>query len=482
MKIKDLLDGVEVLSSNVDGETEVSGISYDSQTTRPGDVFVAIAGTAVDGTCFLAQALEKGAVCAVCGRRMEEDLPTVVVESPRRALAVMAGNYFDHPAREMTLVGITGTNGKTTTTYFIKHILEQTQGARVGLIGTVCNWTGSEQLPTERTTPESYEVQHLLRQMADAGCSHVVMEVSSHALALDRVYGIPFAVAAFTNLTQDHLDFHHTMENYAAAKARLFQQCDCAVYNADDPWHAAVLQGSQCRRFSFGIEHPADLQGRAVSLGRDHVNFCAVDQKNEIPVRVAVPGMFTAYNALTALSVCWNLGIPLEECAKILYNDHGAKGRMEVIPTPGKPYTVLIDYAHTPDALENVLRTAHGFTEGRVVALFGCGGDRDQAKRPQMGKIAGCLADSIVITSDNPRTEDPAVIAAQIVAGIPDGTPYRVVLDRREAVTWALDHARAQDVILLCGKGHETYVEVNHRKYHQDEREIVADYLKKNSG
>lgn len=477
MKLKDLLEGVAVLSCGMDTATEIRDISFDSQTTQPGDLFVAIAGEAVDGRCYINEALKKGAVCAICDRPVDGAEPAILVENARRALADISTNYFGHPAQELTVVGVTGTNGKTTTTYLIKHILEKCRGAKVGLIGTVCNMIGQEELPAQRTTPESYEVQKLLRRMADEGCTYAVMEVSSHALAMERVRGVFFTVAAFTNLTQDHLDFHGTMEHYCDAKAQLFTQCGMAAYNQDDPWHQRILRRSRCCQLSFGIHSQAEMQACDIHLSADHVNFDLRAGTELIPVQAAIPGMFTVYNALTALAVCSLLGVSLQEGAAALEGDHGAKGRMEVVPTPGKPYTVLIDYAHTPDALENVLQAVQGFAKGRTVALFGCGGDRDRGKRSQMGEIAGRLADFTVITTDNPRTESPETIIADIVQGIPDGVPYRPIVDRTEAIHWVLAHGRPGDVIVLCGKGHEDYVEIQHEKYPQDERKIVAQYL-----
>ena len=478
MKLKDLLAGTQILSAQADMEMEITGISYDSHTTKPGDIFVAIEGTAEDGSRFIGEAMEKGAVCVLCRHSVQETIPYVVTDSCRRALAVLAANWFDHPAKEMTLVGVTGTNGKTTTTYLIKRILEEKYGAKVGLIGTICNMVGDRALPTERTTPDPYRLQQLLRQMANAGCSHAVMEVSSHALAMDRVYGIRFAAAVFTNLTQDHLDYHKTMEQYCDAKAILFQNCDLAVYNADDPWSARLLEKSTCRRYAYGL-NAADMTAEAVGLAADGVRYTLRTAERELAVQLPIPGMFTVYNSLAAMAVCYNLGVSLEDCTDVLRFHGGAKGRMEVVPTPDKPYTVLIDYAHTPDALENVLRAVKGFAKGRTVVLFGCGGDRDRTKRPQMGEIAARLADFAVVTTDNPRTEPPCAIIGDILQGMQHTDAYQVIENRVEAICWALDHAQKDDVIVLCGKGHEDYQEIGHQKVHLDEREVIAEYLKK---
>ena len=481
MKLKELLEGIEVLDATADMEMEIPHVSYDSRATQPGDLFVAMTGFAADGHAFIGKAMAAGASAVLCQKQPEDPaVPYVRVADSRRALAEVGANFFGHPADSMTMVGVTGTNGKTTTTYLLKSILEQAAGAKVGLIGTNQNMIGEEIIPTERTTPESFELQRLFAQMRDAGCTHVVMEVSSHALALDRVYGVHYAVGIFTNLTQDHLDFHKTMEAYCDAKAILFRNCDVGVCNADAPWTERLLKDATCRKFSYAEQAAADLRAENVCLEADHVAFDAVTKEKSVPIRVNIPGGFMVYNTLDVLGAALMLGIPLEKSADVLAQVPHVKGRVEVVPTPGKDYTVLIDYAHSPDGLENVLTSVKGFAKGRTIALFGCGGDRDKTKRPKMGKIAAEIADFVVVTTDNPRTEKPGDIIADILPGMQDSdTPHVVVEDRIEAIHWAMDHAQAGDVIVLCGKGHETYQEVGHVKHHMDEREIVADYLKK---
>lgn len=422
--------------------------------------------------------MASGAAAVLCQVPPENgETPYVQVADSRRALAVAGANFFGHPAKDMTMVGVTGTNGKTTSTYLLKAVLEA-QGKKVGLIGTNQNMIGEKALPTERTTPESFELQKLFAAMRDAGCTHVVMEVSSHALYLDRVYGVPYAVGVFTNLTQDHLDFHKTMEEYCDAKSILFRNCGTGVVNAGDPWTPRLLKGAAFKVVTFSSGGGADLWPEDVLLAEDHVAFTAVHGGDRVPVRVNIPGRFMVDNALGVLGAALALGIPLEESAAVLARVPHVKGRVEVAPTPGKDYTVLIDYAHSPDSLVNVLATVKGFAKGRTIALFGCGGDRDKAKRPKMGRAAAETADLVVVTTDNPRTERPADIIADILPGLQGtGTPYEVIEDRVEAIHWAMDHAQAGDVIVLCGKGHETYQEVGHEKRHMDEREIVADYL-----
>ena len=476
MKLQELLAGVAVQSRTAAPELEIGDVRYDSRAVEKGDLFVAIRGYATDGHRYIEKALAQGAAAIVC-EEAPAGAPAVVVENSRRALAEIAANRFGHPADSMVMLGVTGTNGKTTTTYLIKHILEQA-GHTVGLIGTNQNLIGSEAIETERTTPESYELQALFARMRDAGCTHVIMEVSSHSLVLDRVHGIRFAVGAFTNLTQDHLDFHKTMEEYRRAKARLFAVSDRGVINLDDPAADAMLADALCPCLTFSCEKDAaDLTARNIGLHADGVSFLANTRGELARVRLAIPGHFSVENALAALGIALQLDMPLADAAKALATATGVKGRVEVVPTD-TDYTVLIDYAHSPDGVENVLRAVRGFAKGRVVALFGCGGDRDRTKRPKMGAIAAALSDFCIVTSDNPRTEEPQAIIDDILEGMKDTkTPTRVIVDRPEAIRWALAHARKEDIIVLMGKGHETYQEVNHVKHHMDEREIVADYF-----
>ena len=482
MKLNKLLSGVPLLDAAADLETEITGVSYDSRQTRPGDIFVAMTGYATDGHKYIPAALEKGAAAVLCETPPEGvGLPWIRTADSRLALALVSRTWFGNPAGAMRVIGVTGTNGKTTSTLLIKHILEETLGAKVGLIGTNGSLIGDRALPGERTTPESYELQKLFRDMADAGCTHAVMEVSSHALVLHRVAGVRFAVGAFTNLTQDHLDFHGTMEAYAEAKALLFRQSDRAVLNLDDAWSGFFLTRSACPVLGFAVERPeAALRARDLRLLPDRVEFTAeAEDGARCSVRLGIPGRFSVYNALTALGCCQALGVPLDRGAAALATAKGVKGRVETVPTDGD-YTILIDYAHTPDALENVLRAVRETAPGRVVALFGCGGDRDRGKRPIMGRIGTELADFAIITSDNPRTERPEDIIAEILAGVKaEPARWTAITDRVEAIAYAIEQHRPGDVIVLAGKGHETYQEIDHVKHHMDEREIVADILER---
>ena len=457
MTLRELLAGVAVREAEADLDLEIAGVSYVSRRTRPGDLLVAMTGYATDGHKFVPMAREKGAACVLCQVKPEGEGPWVLVEDSRAALAQVGRNWYGDPAASMTMVGVTGTNGKTTTTYLLKDILEQAAGAKVGLIGTNQNMIGGEILPTERTTPESFELQGLLRRMADEGCTHVVMEVSSHALYLKRVAGIRFAVGIFTNLTQDHLDFHGTMEDYCDAKALLFRVCGVGVCNGDDPWAGRLMAGATCRQVFFGqgADRPLDLRAKNVRLDEAGVSFDAVAEGAAVPVRVEIPGGFMVYNTLGVLAAARELGVPLADSVRVLSHSAHVKGRVEPVPVPGD-YTVLIDYAHTPDALENVLTAVRGLARRRLVALFGCGGDRDKTKRPKMGAIAARLADFVVVTSDNPRTEVPGDIIRDILAGMEDTeTPYMVVAARPEAIPWSMDHAQPVDGIALAGQPHE---------------------------
>ena len=476
MKLKDLLQGISVVEMAANPDMNIEVVAYDSRKVTKDAMFVAISGFAVDGNRFVPMAIEKGAAVVVTAQKPESEIPYVLVESDREALALISANFFNQPSKKMTMIGVTGTNGKTSVTLLLKQVLEKVLGAKVGLVGTMENQIGDEVVPTERTTPESYELQALFSKMVDAGCSHCVMEVSSHAITLDRIAGMHYAVTAFTNLTEDHLDFHKTMEAYCDAKAELFRRCDKAAVNCDDEWFERITANATCDILTTSTKKEAGLRAEELELHADGIAFTAVHGDEQARVTLPIPGKFTVYNALTVLGIALQLGIRLQDAATALATAQGVKGRVEVVPTPGKPYTVLIDYAHTPDGLENVLSSVRGFCKGRLIAVFGCGGDRDPMKRPIMGRIGVELADHAIITSDNPRTEDPMTIIRNIVAGVEEGS-YEVIEDRRKAIRYAMDIAGKDDIIVLAGKGHETYQEINGVKYHLDEREEVAAHL-----
>ena len=478
MKLKELLKDIHVLEMHAAPELDITEIYYDSRKVTEGSLFVAISGFASDGNRFIPMAMSKGAAVVVTAKKPEGEVPYILVESDRLALAMLGCNFYGHPAKAMTMIGVTGTNGKTSVTLLLKQVLDACLGAKVGLIGTMANQIGDEVIPTERTTPESFELQSLFARMRDAGCSHVVMEVSSHAVTLERIGGTHFDVAAFTNLTEDHLDFHKTMDAYCDAKAELFRRCDKAVINADDSYSGRILSAAACPVLTTSAAGDAGLRAENLALESECVRFTAVCGEETAQVEVPIPGKFTVYNALTVLGIAKELGISLADCAAALKTVQGVKGRIEVVPTPGTPYSVLIDYAHTPDGLENVISSVQGFCKGRVITVFGCGGDRDPMKRPIMGHIGVSLSDIGIITSDNPRTEKPSAIIEDILEGVEeeDGE-YIVVEERREAIRYAMDIAKKDDIIILAGKGHETYQEINGVKYHLDEREEVAAHL-----
>ncbi|MBQ8834369.1 MAG: UDP-N-acetylmuramoyl-L-alanyl-D-glutamate--2,6-diaminopimelate ligase [Oscillospiraceae bacterium] len=478
MKLRDLLKNIGVLECTADPELDIENIYYDSRKVTAGSLFVAISGFASDGNRFIPMAMEKGAAVVVTAKKPDVDVPYVLVESDRMALAMLGCNFYGHPAKSMTMIGVTGTNGKTSTTLLLKQVLETCLGAKVGLIGTMANMVGDEIIPTERTTPESFELQGLFARMRDAGCTHVVMEVSSHAISLDRIGGVHFDIAAFTNLTEDHLDFHKTMDAYCDAKAELFRRCDKAVVNRDDSYSGRILDTAACPVLTTSVVEEAGLYAKDLELLSEGIRFTAVSGEETADVHVPIPGKFTVYNTLTVMGIAKQLGISLADCAAALAKVQGVKGRVEVVPTPETPYSVLIDYAHTPDGLENVLSSVKDFCKGRLISVFGCGGDRDPMKRPIMGEIGVKLSDIAIITSDNPRTEDPMAIIEDILKGVKqEYGEYIVMEDRRAAIRYAMDIAEKDDIIVLAGKGHETYQEINGHKYHLDERDEVAAHL-----
>ena len=478
MKLKEILKDLEIKKMTADPELEIGSVTYDSRKAVPGSLFIAVKGFVTDGNLYISKALENGAVAVVTEVEPQDDIPYVLVPSDRLAMALIGANFYGRPADDMTIIGITGTNGKTTSTLLLKHVLEQTRGAKVGLMGTMDNMIGQESVPAQRTTPESLDLQAMFGKMRDAGCTYAIMEVSSHAIALDRVAGVRFGLAAFTNLTEDHLDFHKTMENYCDAKGTLFERSDKHVANMDDPWFARICSHTDKEVLATSVNSTQGLHAVDRQLLSDGIRFTAVYGDLKVPVELPIPGKFTVYNALTVLGCAMQLGISLEEAAQALRTATGVKGRVEVVPTPGKDYTVLIDYAHTPDGLENVLSSVRGFCKGRLISVFGCGGDRDPIKRPIMGRIGVELSDIAIITSDNPRTEDPMAIIADILKGV-EGMEktYQVIENRPAAIRQAMDIAQKDDIIVLAGKGHETYQEICGVKHHLDEREVVAQHL-----
>lgn len=474
MKLNELLKGVEVLEIRGEGNPEINGVHYNSSKISEGGLFVAIVGYKTDGHKYIKDAVTRGASAVVCTTFDDDtDVLQIRVRDSRVAEAQISSNFFGNPSSKFKLIGITGTNGKTTVTYLVKQILDS-MGKKTGLIGTNQNMIGDTVYETGRTTPDSFELQNLFDKMAKSNLDYVIMEVSSHALELSRVYGCEYEVGAFTNLTQDHLDFHITMDNYALAKAKLFKQSKYAVINTDDSYGKAMAENCPCECLGYGAKDSASLKAENITLKQDGVGFTLGD----INFNVGIPGEFSVYNALCAIGICKSLGFELEDIASSLASATGVKGRAEVVDIGNRDYTVMIDYAHTPDGVENILKTARGFAKGRVVALFGCGGDRDVTKRPIMGRVAGELADFCIITSDNPRSEDPMSIIKMVEEGIKETpTPYVVIENRYDAIKYALENALSGDVIILAGKGHETYQVIDTGTIHFDEREVIQEVL-----
>ena len=461
---------------DTDEKIEISGISYDSRMTRPGDMFIAVKGFNSDGHDYAKTAEQKGAVCIVCEHDIDSvTVPCIKVSDSRAAMARIAHRFYGNPTERFKLIGVTGTNGKTTVTYLLKAILEKA-GYKVGLIGTNQNMIGDRVIEAKHTTPEAPELAKLFREMADYGCGYVVMEVSSHSLELNRVDYSRFDTGVFTNLTQDHLDFHITMENYENAKQKLFRMCKNSVINVDDPCGARFAEDFAGTALTYGIEHGA-VRAENITADIGGVTFDSLSER----ISVAIPGKFSVYNALAAAAAAYSLGFEPRLIKAGLLEASGVKGRVELLPIK-RDFAVIIDYAHTPDGLENVLKSIKEFIVGRLITVFGCGGRRDKSKRPQMGRIAEEYSDLCVVTTDNPRNESPSDIIADILKGMSEVNRRVVVENRREAIAYALNIAQKGDVVLLAGKGHETYQVLGDETIHFDEREVVNEILAEASG
>ena len=479
MLLGNLIEKENTADMHADLDMVINGICFDTRKIKSGDMFVAIRGFEHDGHAFISEAVEKGAACIICEEPPEVPAQYILAEDSRRALAYASAEWFDNPASKLKVVGVTGTNGKTTVTSLVKQIIEMTTGDKVGLIGTNMNMIGDREIPAERTTPESYETQELLALMVEADCRYAVMEVSSHALYLKRVYGIEFEAGVFTNLSPDHLDFHASLEDYAEAKAQLFAASRNSVINIDNEFARRMIEKATGEALTYAVnDESANLVAKSIKLRSDRVEFCILTPGKLSRVELHIPGMISVYNALAAIGTAFILGIDIDSAASAIKKCSGVMGRAEIVPTGGD-FTVLIDYAHTPDALSNIITTVRGYASGRVVTLFGCGGDRDSTKRPVMGAIAARLSDFIIVTSDNPRTEKPDEIINDIMTGVTgSSTPCKVIENRREAIYWALENSEAGDVLILAGKGHETYQIFGREKRHFDEREVVAEYFR----
>ena len=472
-------------------EPAIAGVAYDSRRAARGHVFVALRGQRADGALYARQAIERGAVCVVSEQDPPPDLAArwVGVTDGRLALALLSDRFHGHPSGAMQVIGITGTNGKTTTAHLVASVFDAA-GRPSGLLGTVGYRIGSELRAATHTTPEAPDLQAMLREMADRGCRACAMEVSSHALALRRVDGMAFAAAIFTNLTRDHLDFHGDMESYFLAKRRLFEMLPAdapALVNADDPRASALLEVCG-RAVTYGVNRPADVTPGPVAFSLDGLAFEVRTPRGPLHVRSPLVGRPNVYNILAAVAAGAALDLPSDAIERGIAALRGVPGRFEVVSAAGDGVTVVVDYAHTDDALRNVLETARPLTKGRLIAVFGCGGDRDRTKRPLMGAVAGRLSDLVILTSDNPRSEDPARIMEEIQRGITPDTrrgsaqPVLVLVDRRAAIARAVELSRPGDVIVIAGKGHETYQIVGDRVLPFDDVAVAREALQRRRG
>jgi len=480
MKLNALIENVpgiiEIVGST---DLDIKDICNDSRKVSEGAVFFCTPGLRMDGHNFAPQAVAAGAAALIVERKLDVDCTQVVVESVRKATSMIAANFNGRPADKLILVGVTGTKGKTTASYLIKSVIEAA-GHKTGYIGTVGSMIGDEMVPTRLTTPDHLEMQYLLRRMVEAGVTHVVMEVSAHALEMDRLYGMKFTVGAFTNFSQDHLDLFGTMDKYLAAKMAFFtpEMVENIVINEDDETVSEEFAKLGRDTLKIGIRAASDMYANDIEIGERGCSFMLTRHKKfRIAIALKLAGIFNVYNALLAAGVASALGIDGEAIRVGLEKVRNVPGRIELLETE-TPYRVILDYAHSPDSLENILKAVRGTTKGKMIALFGCGGDRDSSKREIMGEIAGKLADMCILTSDNPRNEDPFKILEQIEEGVkPTGCEYTVIENRREAIAHALDIAQAGDVIVLAGKGHETYQEIKGVKHPFDEKIVVAELL-----
>ena len=462
-------------------DPEVNDLQYDSRKVEKGSVFFCLRGENSDGHDFAAMAEEKGACAFVCEKKLDSALPQLIVEDSRLALAELAEAFYGFPHRELKIIGVTGTNGKTTTTHLVKHILDAA-GKKTALMGTNHIIIGDETYPATHTTPDSLALSSYLRKMADAHCEYLIMEASSHALKQGRTAAIQFKTGAFTNLTQDHLDYHKTFDDYLKAKEILFTGLDKetgrGIVNHDSPYCRDFLEVSNAPVWTYGLEEGADFRAENIEVSADGTAFDLSFEGKSYPVKIHLIGDFNVYNALTAMAIAVAEGLSLETVTEAIATAHQVKGRFEKVKERFGP-TVIIDYAHTPDGLQNVLETAVKLRTNRVILVFGCGGDRDKTKRPIMGKIGGTYADYSFVTSDNPRTEDPMAIIRMVEEGIREsGGEYEVCCDRRDAIRDAILMAEDDDIVVVAGKGHEDYQIIGTEKHHFDDFEEVKEALK----
>ncbi len=475
MKLSTLLQGVKTQKAFED--VEIERVTDKIKDTKENTLFVCIDGNQFDGHKMAKQALQNGAVAVISERDLKIN-GQILVENTRKAYSQIASNFYDNPTQKLKLIGVTGTNGKTSTSFFIKNMLSG-MGYKCGLVGTIENDFGDGKIESILTTPEPMELQKLFRNMVDNGCEYCVMEVSSQALAQKRVYGLEYEISILTNITVDHLDYHITMENYINSKLELLKNSKKAIVNIDDNNVKMVLSRIECPVVTCStVDNRADYTAKNIICNESFVQYELVGINCIDRINVNLPGEFTVYNSLCASSALLELGFSIEDISKSTEKIKQVKGRAERVSIP-KNFTVIIDYAHTPDGLENILKCIKGFTKGKIITVFGCGGDRDKSKRAEMGRIAGELSNIAVVTSDNPRTENPLLIINDILNGMEKTkSKLAIIENRRQAIEFALSKARRGDVVLLAGKGHETYQIIGNEKIHFDEREIIKEYFK----
>ncbi|MGL4362490.1 MAG: UDP-N-acetylmuramoyl-L-alanyl-D-glutamate--2,6-diaminopimelate ligase [Cellulosilyticaceae bacterium] len=479
MNLQELLNGLEYELLQGSDDAQIDQIIYDSRIKTSSGLFIAIKGFQTDGHKYIESAIGNGATVVVVEDDVEIEMSHITVikvRDTRSFMAQLANKFYNTPSAKLNVVGVTGTNGKTSITFLLGQILEKLN-KKIGVIGTIENRIGDMTLKAQRTTPESVDLQKLFKQMIDENVSHCLMEVSSHALELNRVEGTSFKVGVFTNLTQDHLDFHNTMDAYAKAKAKLFKLCDVGVVNIDSPYGQTMLEHSTCKQITYSIDNASDYKAKNITMTADYVKYTLVTKDETIDVCVPIPGKFTVYNTLAVIATAHALGFKLTEIVKALEHVKGVPGRIQSVNAK-KGYSVIVDYAHTPDGLENVLQAIEQFVKGDIITVFGCGGDRDRTKRPIMGEVAAKYSNYVVITSDNPRSENPIEILDQVEEGVSNlKTPFVKIEDRKEAIAHALKYAKAGDVVLIAGKGHENYQILNDRIIHFDDLEVVQEIL-----
>ncbi|WP_163101409.1 UDP-N-acetylmuramoyl-L-alanyl-D-glutamate--2,6-diaminopimelate ligase [Peribacillus alkalitolerans] len=484
MKLHTLLKALPSFKDEIVENPDIISVENDNRKIKEGSLFICIKGYTVDGHQFAADAVKKGAVAVVAERPVEVDVPVIIVKDTMRTMAILADTFYHHPTQRLRLIGITGTNGKTTTSHLIEKIFND-HHQKTGLIGTMYTKIGESIKETKNTTPDSVTLQKIFAEMIDEQVETAIMEVSSHALELGRVHGCDYDIAVFTNLTQDHLDFHKTMERYKFAKSLLFSQLGntfvdgrqkFAVLNADDPASEDFKKWTAAHVLTYGIDNDADVLAKNILITSSGTQFSLVTPFGELDVRMKLIGKFSVYNVLAAISVSICSGLPLASIVQSIEDVKGVSGRFEAVDA-GQDFSVIVDYAHTPDSLENVLRTVKDFAKNRITVIVGCGGDRDKTKRPLMAQIACEFADKAIFTSDNPRSEDPLEILKDMEAGV-QGKPYQLIPDRKDAIFHAINGAQTGEVIVIAGKGHETYQQIGDKIFDFDDRVVSLEAIK----